>query len=608
MHRGVAAPDLGGDGLGDDTAVFHDVIETRLAAFVLPDGVRADEPGASAGREGIVREAEPVGAEVGTPRNSRESSAELFHIRSAVFHRDFARVEIRRVAGDGVGGGPRGEEGVGADDVRVEIVERERLFLDEQLVGLDELPRLDQFEFLGEHEGDFGQLDGEGIEVDAVEILQRDGAFERLLFAQLVEPPEDVAFEALDLAIGDEEEIAGAARRIEDAEAAQGGEDFAEFADVLSRGFDALAPRADDGGADDFLDVELAGEVGAEGVARFGVHAVLEEGAEDFGLHLRPVVGERGVVQGVCFGVLQLDGIDGGEEAAIEVIDPGITPAARGLGGGHLAEEAAEEVVAAGGFLHALGEERGDDLAGEQPEVFGDDGDEELKDEALGAGAVLAAGDDLAEDIGDGVGGLAGDFDAVVAEDGLLRVWEEEVQRGAAGGEVAGEELFEGVEELGVEVVDPEFVEVAEDDVGRAAGDDVGPVIEGLVIVLFEVCAARFHLDEDALGPEAVGEFLPALRFRALAFDEFQLRGAGLFRDAKLQRGTGFLHAAVAERAEEVIEEKLGLALLIALQRTREGGELCKGGLKFSRGHGRGGCRGGGNGARRDLGAGWVRV
>jgi hypothetical protein len=64
----------------------------------------------------------------------------------------------------------------------------------------------------------------------------------------------------------------------------------------------------------------------------------------------------------------------------------------------------------------------------------------------------------------------------------------------------------------------------------------------------------------------------------------------------------------LAERAEEVIEEKLGLALLIALQRTREGGELCKGGLKFSRGHGRGGCRGGGRGARRDLGAGWVRV
>jgi len=65
-----------------------------------------------------------------------------------------------------------GEEGVGAEDIGVEIVERERLLLDEQLVGMGELLGLDQFEFLGQHERDLGQLDREGINVDAVEVFQ----------------------------------------------------------------------------------------------------------------------------------------------------------------------------------------------------------------------------------------------------------------------------------------------------------------------------------------------------------------------------------------------------------------------------------------------------
>ena len=106
--------------------------------------------------------------------------------------------------------------------------------------------------------------------------------------------------------------------------------------------------------------------------------------------------------------------------------------------------------------------------------------------------------------------------------------------------------------------------------------------------MLLEIRAARFHLDEDALGPEAVGEFFATLGLdRILALDQFELRGTGLFRDAKLQRGTGLLHATMAEGAEEVIEEKLCLALFVALQRAGERFKLCEGGLQFSRGHGR---------------------
>jgi hypothetical protein len=68
-------------------------------------------------------------------------------------------------------------------------------------------------------------------------------------------------------------------------------------------------------------------------------------------------------------------------------------------------------------------------------------------------------------------------------------------------------------------------------------------------------------------------------------YHEFELRGAGFLGDAKLQRRAGFLHAAMAKRAEELIEENLCLAFLIALQRAGEGGELPEGGFQLFRGH-----------------------
>ena len=59
------------------------------------------------------------------------------------------------------------------------------------------------------------------------------------------------------------------------------------------------------------------------------------------------------------------------------------------------------------------------------------------------------------------------------------------------------------IEELRVEVVDPELVEVAEDDVGRALRNDVRPVVERLVVVLFEMLATRLHLNQHAVGARA---------------------------------------------------------------------------------------------------------
>ena len=83
------------------------------------------------------------------------------------------------------------------------------------------------------------------------------------------------------------------------------------------------------------------------------------------------------------------------------------------------------------------------------------------------------------EGVGDVFGRFAGDLDPVVAEKGLEGAREQEVQRGVAGGQVGDGDAVNRFLELGVEVVDPELVEVAEDDVGRAVGNKVEPEVKG---------------------------------------------------------------------------------------------------------------------------------
>jgi hypothetical protein len=106
-----------------------------------------------------------------------------------------------------MGLGPFGEEGVGAEDVFVEVVERERFFKNEQAIAVAEFLGFPDFLLLGEHEGDFGEFDGEGLDVDAEELVDGDGAFERLAFRDFREADEDFAFETLEFAVGDVEEV-----------------------------------------------------------------------------------------------------------------------------------------------------------------------------------------------------------------------------------------------------------------------------------------------------------------------------------------------------------------------------------------------------------------
>src|SRR5438093_10915611 len=98
---------------------------------------------------------------------------------------------------------------------------------------------------------------------------------------------------------------------------------------------------------------------------------------------------------------------------------------------------------------------------GEAANVFGEHGDDALEDEAAGAGAVFAAKDEGVEGVGDIFGGFASDLDPVMAEERLERAREEEIERGVAGGEVGQGQAMNGRVGLRVEIVDPEFIEVA---------------------------------------------------------------------------------------------------------------------------------------------------
>jgi len=125
----------------------------------------------------------------------------------------------------------------------------------------------------------------------------------------------------------------------------------------------------------------------------------------------------------------------------------------------------------------------GEDVLRQQADVLSEHGHHALEDETAGADAVLAARDQRVEGVGDIPGGFAGDVDPVVGEEGLEGAGEQEIERGVAFGQVGQRDLVHRLIELGVEVVDPELVEVAQGDVGRAVGDDVQPVIEGLLVM-----------------------------------------------------------------------------------------------------------------------------
>jgi hypothetical protein len=273
----------------------------------------------------------------------------------------------------------------------------------------------------------------------------------------------------------------------------------------------------------------------------------LEEGAEDFGLDFGPV-GFGGLAEEDEFLVEEFKFGGGGEEAPVEVGNAFITAAGFRSGVVHGFKKAANEVVGVGGGM-AIFEDLGDEVFGKKADVFGEEGDEHLEDEFLSHGPIDAAFGDVTKTEGEFVGGFTSDGFAVVVEGGFLAA--EEGESAPAFGEVGeGEFVFWGVD-VRFEIVNPEFVEVAEDDVARAIRDEAGPVVEGLAIVFLEGFAAFLHFDEDDGFPDEVGEGGSAAVFSGFADAVFGL--AARFEDAR-----------VIESLEETIKEDLGLSFFVA--------------------------------------------
>ena len=324
-----------------------------------------------------------------------------------------------------------------------------------------------------------------------------------------------------------------------------------EFTQSLEgpRAFNLFAPRLDDGRADDLHDVGRAGELRAEGVALLVAHRMLKEGAENFGLNFRPVVG-RGFAEQDKFEALNFQPRGLGKQAAVEITDALETPAGLRRIGVHGFKQVADEVIGTGGCGAILQNLR-DEILGQQINVFGEEGDEHLQDEMLRHRLRHAAFDEFAETVGETIGGLPRDNFAVVVKGGLGRTGREKRERPPTLRQIFQREGVFGRVEVGVEIVNAELVKVAKHDVARTIGNKACPVIESLAVVLLQVRAALFHFDEHDGFPNVIGERRAAAVFVGLADAEFGM-------PAHVER-TG-----LTEGLKEAIQEDLRLTFFVA--------------------------------------------
>ena len=68
-----------------------------------------------------------------------------------------------------------------------------------------------------------------------------------------------------------------------------------------------------------------------------GVHAILEQRAENLWTYMRPILRGR-FAKAVCFGALELNRIDHGKQSAVEILNVDESTARRFSSGRHLAK------------------------------------------------------------------------------------------------------------------------------------------------------------------------------------------------------------------------------------------------------------------------------
>jgi hypothetical protein len=196
----------------------------------------------------------------------------------------------------------------------------------------------------------------------------------------------------------------------------------------------------------------------------------------------------------------------------------------------------------------AVFEDLGNEIFGEKTDVFGKEGHEHLEDKFLGDGALNATLDDAAETLGELVRSFARDGFTIVVERRLFAA--EESEGSPPGWEIANGDFIFGSVDVGLEVVNPELIEVAEDDVAGTIWDEAGPVVKGLPIMFLKEFATLLHFDEDNRFPNKVGERSAATI-------------VGSFADAEFSLAADLEDTGVSEGLEETVEEDLSLAFLV---------------------------------------------
>ncbi len=227
--------------------------------------------------------AKPVGGVVHHP--DLEGLLQLLHIVPAVGVADEPIPEKGWVTHDAVAGWPGSENSVGDGDPG-QADQRQRVL--GFAVAVDHLP-------VPHPEGDPGDEDRDGLDVDATQVGQRHiGPWLRRQRlpgrgSEVGDALLELVFEGPQFPVGDVEEVAAAAGGVEHHETGE----FIEQLARCSRGgdsVDAPLPGSHDGGTDDFQDVGLVGVVRSQLPPALSADHTFHQRAEDGGVDLAPVM------------------------------------------------------------------------------------------------------------------------------------------------------------------------------------------------------------------------------------------------------------------------------------------------------------------------------
>ena len=137
----------------------------------------------------------------------------------------------------------------------------------------------------------------------------------------------------------------------------------------------------------------------------------------------------------------------------------------------------------------------------------------------------------------------------VISKDRLDVALEEEVEWAVAVSQVRHRHSVNGRVHLGLEVVDPKLIEVAQHRIPGAVRYKAGPVGEGLAVVLVQVRTTLLHLYDDDRLPDQVSEG----------------RTARLLPHPVLTSCFRFQQSRPSEGLEQPVEKDLRFALFVTL-------------------------------------------